>query len=643
MDVVATAGHVDHGKSALLRALTTMEPDRWDEERRRGLTIDLGFVWTDLPLHPTPAAGPITAGDPASDPSDEALTVAFVDVPGHDSFLPNMLSGVGVVEDVLFVVAADDGWSAQSQEHLEILSLLDRRCVAAVVTKAALAGPDRTAAVVDDVRRRLGPTSLGDAPVLAVDSLTGVGIDDLRTVLVDRLREPAAEDQDPPADATRLWIDRAFTIRGAGTVVTGMLGSGVLQVGQEIAITPTAHTGRIRGLQALEQPVDRAAAPMRVAVNLTGIEHGDIGRGDVLIDLGQRSRNTPSAALDVQLRALPSSGIGQRGAWHLHLGTAVREVQVLPLLDDLEPGTSGPVRLELATPLPVRAGDRFVIRDAGRHRTAGGGIVLDPAPARRQRGTEGRLAHALVLEDLAEATDPHARTHGLVDAHGGVRSRSQLMSIVGVEVVVADDDLTVIGDHLVRPDRLGPWVEAVVSHAVQAPADRALDPSDLYPVARTAGCPPALTSGLIDHLVGTGALRRIGGRIVHPDHAERYLAARDERRTRFVDTLRQAWLEPPDPTSIAAEIGVPSFEVQAMVDDGVVVACGPLLFVPDAIDAAIAELRDGPGRDGTAFSASAARQAWGTNRRCAMPLLDHLRAIGVTTFDGDQHVVTGTS
>jgi len=627
MHVVATAGHVDHGKSALLRALTTMEPDRWDEERRRGLTIDLGFVWTDLPIHPTPSADPT-----------EALTVAFVDVPGHDGFLPNMLCGVGVVEDVLFVVAADDGWSAQSQEHLEILSLLERRCVAAVVTKAGLAGAHRTAHVIDDVRHRLAPTSLGDAPVVAVDSLTGAGIDDLRNVLVDRLRDRATDDRDRATDATRLWIDRSFTIRGAGTVITGMLGSGTLRVGQEIAVIPAAQTGRIRGLQALEEPVDQASSPMRVAVNLTGIDHGDLSRGDVLIDRGQQECDPPRTALDVQLRALPSSRIGRRGAWHLHLGTAVTEVKVVPLLDDLDPGTSGPVRLELATPLPVRVGDRFVLRDAGRHRTAGGGVVLDPAPAPRQRGTERRLAHALVLEQLAEATDPHTRTRGLVDAHGGVRSRSQVAAMVGVEVAV--DDLTVIGDHLVRPDRVAPWIEAVVSHAAQAPPDRALDPSDLFPVARAAGCPASLRTGLINHLVGAGALQRVAGRIVHPDHAERYLAARDERRARFVDELRRAWLEPPDPTSIAAEIGVPSFEVQAMIDDGVAVACGPLLFVPDAIVAAIDDLRAGPGRDGAAFSASAARQAWGTNRRCAMPLLDHLRAIGVTTFDGDQHVVT---
>jgi selenocysteine-specific elongation factor len=619
MRVIATAGHVDHGKSALLRALTTMEPDRWDEERRRGLTIDLGFVWTDLA---------------------ESLTVAFVDVPGHDSFLPNMLCGVGVVDEVLFVVAADDGWSAQSQEHLEILSLLHRRCVAAVVTKAALAGPDRVAEVIEDVRHHLAPTSLGDAPVLAVDSLTGAGIDDLRTVLVDRLTQGAAEERSRAADATRLWIDRSFTIRGAGTVVTGMLSEGSVQVGQEIEIAPGARTGRIRSLQALERPVDQATAPMRVAINLTGIEHGDISRGDVLVSRGNRPREVPTSALDAQLQALPSTGIGRRGAWHLHLGTAVSEVRVLPLLEDLEPGTSGPVRLELARPFPVRAGDRFVVRDAGRHRTAGGGVVLDPAPAGRQRGTERRLAHALVLEELTQATDPIARTRGLVDAHGGVRERSQVTAIVGTQV--ADDELLVIGDHLVRSDRSRPWRDAVAARALQAPTDRALDPSDLIPAARAVGCPPSLAPALIDHLVDTGALHRVGGRIVHPDHAQRYLTARDERRDRFLEELRQAWLEPPDPTAVAQELQVPSFEVQSMVDDGVVVACGPLLFVPEAIAAAADVLRAGPGRDGATFSASEARQAWATNRRCAMPLLDHLRAIGVTTFDGDQHQVTHT-
>ncbi len=214
MQVIATAGHVDHGKSALLRALTAMEPDRWVEEQQRGLTIDLGFVWTDV-------------ADGAD--GENPLTVAFVDVPGHDDFLPNMLCGVGVVDQILFVVAADDGWSAQSQEHLEILDLLGRWCVAAVVTKADLAGPDRAAEVAQDVRQRLAETSLDGAPVVTVDALHQQGTEHLRGVIADRLRDRARGAPAPPA-ATRLWIDRVFTVTGAGTVVTGMLESGRLSV-----------------------------------------------------------------------------------------------------------------------------------------------------------------------------------------------------------------------------------------------------------------------------------------------------------------------------------------------------------------------------------------------------------------------------
>jgi selenocysteine-specific elongation factor len=651
MQVVATAGHVDHGKSALLRALTGQEPDRWEEERRRGLTIDLGYVWTDF-----------------AQPDGDPLTVAFVDVPGHDSFLPNMLCGVGVVERVLFVVAADDGWSAQSEEHLEILDLLDRRAVAAVVTKADLAGPERTAEVVADVTRRLAATSLGGAPVLAVDSLTGTGLDHLRATLVEQMREPSNEQMREPSNeqmrepsneqvrepsneqmrgadhqGTRLWIDRGFTVKGAGTVVTGMLASGRLELGQDVEVAPQGLTGRVRGLQCLERAVDSAGPGSRVAVNLGGIGRDALGRGSVLLAArAPGSATRVSSAVDVHLRALAHTPIGQRGAWHLHVGTAATTVRILPLLGDLEPGATAPVRLELTDPLPLRAGDRFVLREAGRRRTAGGGIVLDPLPGPRRRGTEQRLEHALVLEQLSEAGGPADRLAALVDAHGGVRDLDALQTILGTSAAALAErsGLVVLAGRVVRQELVEHWRDHLLAAAEQAPGEHAVEMARLTAAAAAAGCPPGLAAALVERAVRDDQLLSHGGRFVHPVHHGVYLDARAARRAGVLAGLSASPLEPPDPSAAASEAGIPSFELQELIDEGTVVSCGPLLFTATAVVAAAEQLRQGPGRGGAPFTASEARQAWHTTRRCAVPLLDHLRASGVTTFDGTHHRLT---
>jgi selenocysteine-specific elongation factor len=253
---------------------------------------------------------------------------------------------------------------------------------------------------------------------------------------------------------------------------------------------------------------------------------------------------------------------------------------------------------------------------------------------------------------LAATGDPVERARALVDAHGGIRAVEDVAAIVGEHArttahqSAGSSHLEQIGDVLVRADRLEPWVAAILASAAGARDEHAVESSRLTGAATAAECPPALAPAVVEHLVRAGALRRFGGRILHPDHEAAYLSARDERRRSFLDRLGADPLEPPDPAQLAVEVGIPSFEVQHLVDDDAVVACGSLLFLPQAITTAADRLREGPGRDGAAFTASEARQAWDTNRRCAVPLLDHLRATGVTTFDGDHHRIrsghTGT-
>ena len=298
MHVVATAGHVDHGKSTLVRALTGMEPDRFAEERRRGMTIDLGYAWTSL------------AGE----------SLAFVDVPGHERFIANMLAGLGPAPAVLFVVAADEGWRRQSAEHLAAVNALGLEHGLLVVTRSDLADPADAAA---EARTRIAESSLGDVPVVAVSATTGQGLPELRVALrrlVDGLPPPRQDGR------VRLWVDRSFTIRGAGTVVTGTLGSGMLAVGDQLQLGD--RMVRVRGLQSLGEDQERVGAVARVAVNLRDVEVDQIGRGDALLT-PDTWRTT--ASLDVSCSGYAGDLSDLPAELVVHLGTAAVPVRVRPL------------------------------------------------------------------------------------------------------------------------------------------------------------------------------------------------------------------------------------------------------------------------------------------------------------------------
>lgn len=619
MKVVATAGHVDHGKSALLRAITGMEPDRWEEERRRGLTIDLGYVWTEL----------------ACPETTETVTVAFVDVPGHSGYLANMLAGVGVVQHALLVVAGDDGWAAQSQEHLEILEILDIEVIAVAVTKADLVDDGRIEEVSVDVRTRLASAGRGAPEVVPVAALAGTGIDRLRSLLAQRLgsSHPAVRSMDLPA---RLRIDRAFRVRGSGSVVTGMLQAGALAVGQDVVVLPAGSVGHVRGLQQLGVAVDRAEQGARVAVDLGRVPHEQLERGVVLVGQGSHPIGRATTLLDVELKTLDRIAVGRTGAWHIHLGTSFSAAHVQPIFGDVEPGATGVVRLELEQPIPTWFGDRFVLRDSGRDWTVGGGTVLDPHPLELPRGTDERFALALTLEELARASVHDERVAALVDAHAGVRAVRDVEDALGRGIGPVEG-IDRVADMLVRRDRLTGWVDAILAAAVASSSDHAVDAARLAHAAVAAGCTAPLARAVVGIAVERGTLVNFGGRFVHQDHAERYRGMRSERQAALIGALDAVPLEPPDPAGPLAAASIPSFEVQELLDDGRVVICGPLYFTGTAIDDAVQRLLDGPGASGAAFSASDARQAWETTRRCAVPLLEHLQSTGRTVFDGTEH------
>jgi selenocysteine-specific elongation factor len=356
MRIIATAGHVDHGKSSLVRALTGTDPDRWVEERERGLTIDLGFAHFATP-----------GGN----------TVSFIDVPGHTRFISNMLAGVGGVSACLLVIDAHEGWKPQTEEHLRILDLLGISGGVVALTKSDLCTSDEIRATTEAVRTHLRGTRLADASIVPVSSITRHGLDDL----VDRVDEllstaPGALDRGRP----RLFVDRVFAAKGSGTVVTGTLTDGVLHVGERVISRPEGIEARVRSMQSHGHAVESVPPGSRVALNLSGVEHHALRRGSVIVAPEQWHL---SSQFDASLTTVPilDHAVTSRGAWSLHIGSDELSVRIRLIGGSrIEAGSSGLVRVRLPYAMPLLPGDRYILRESGRRETVGGGEVLDIDP-----------------------------------------------------------------------------------------------------------------------------------------------------------------------------------------------------------------------------------------------------------------------
>ena len=587
MHVVATAGHVDHGKSTLVRALTGMEPDRFAEERRRGMTIDLGYAWTTL------------GDDGAGDDGSGEDTLAFVDVPGHERFIATMLAGLGPAPAVLFVVAADEGWRRQSSEHLAAVDALGLEHGLLVVTRSDLADPD---AAVAQARERIARSSLGRVPAVAVSGTTGQGLPELRRALGELVRRLPA----PVTDArVRLWVDRSFTIRGAGTVVTGTLGRGRLALGDQLQLG--GRLVRVRGLQTLGQDRDQVPAVARVAVNLRGVEVDEVGRGDVLLTA---DRWPSTDLLDVRCRLAPDELSELPAELVLHLGTAAVPVRVRPLGGDV-------ARLTLRTPLPVETGDRLVLRDPGRHAVAAGSVVLDAdPPALRRRGAAA--ARADTLEQLAEA-DPATALADQARRRGAVR-RSELEAL---GVPTADTSaVTVVGDWLLDPDTWSGWQRSLQAAVEERTRSTPLDPRLPAEAARRlVGVPDR---ELLVALARAAGLSYADGRVAMAT-ADAGLGAAEVGLGQLEQHLGGRPFAAPEKPDLD-RWGLGPRELAAAERLGRLVRLGDVVLLPTGPAQAMRVLAALP----QPFTTSQARQALDTPRRVAIPLLEHLDRRGWT-------------
>ncbi len=594
MHVLATAGHVDHGKSTLVRALTGIEPDRWEAERRRGLTIDLGYAWTTLP---------------------DGRTVAFVDVPGHRRFIGNMLAGVGPVPGVVFVVAADSGWSAQSSEHLRAVEAfgIDRGLL--VVTRADLADP--TPALLE-AQERLAATGLAGCEAVAVSAVTGTGLQELRAGL-ERLCAtlPAPEG----SSRVRLWVDRSFTISGAGTVVTGTLGAGSIAVGDELEIE--GRRVRVRGLQSLGQPVSRVEGVARVAVNLRGIAADDIHRGQALTTPGAWR---PTTLLDARFVADPDTRPELPSRLTLHIGTAAPIVHTRPLGD-------GAVRIALPTPLPLVAGDRAILRDPGDADGEGiaGVLVLDAdPPTLRRRGDAARRGAELgERADAAPVLATEVRSRGAMRVEHaldlGIDPTTLPSELEGAPYADGLPETTVLrfGEWLVAATQWASWAQALREVVEARQQAEPLDPSVPFEAARAACDLP--DRRLVAPLARSAGLAVTQGR-VHDPSARPDLGAAEAGLRRIEARLLSEPFAAPEADELTAA-GLGARQLAAAVGTGRLLKVGDGIYLQPTAPAKAMRILAGLCQP---FTTSEARQALGTSRRVAIPLLEHLDGRGWT-------------
>ncbi|MFD1795938.1 selenocysteine-specific translation elongation factor [Paracoccus aurantiacus] len=618
--IVGTAGHIDHGKTALVRALTGVDTDRLAEEKARGITIDLGFAYADL--------------------GDGSVT-GFVDVPGHERLVHTMVAGAGGIDLALIVIAADDGIMPQTQEHLAILSLLGVSRAIVAISKADLADTESIAALRKDIAAALATTPLARAPILPVSVVSGQGIEALRDMLAVAAAETTARDA---SGEVRLIVDRSFTLEGAGTVVTGILRSGAVAAGDQLVVSPSGMPVRVRGLRAQNRRIERAEAGARVALNLAGAAKDQIRRGDMVVSPGLHA---PTDRIDVALRWIDPKPLRSGLRARLHLGAAEVEARLVPLGAALTDGREL-VQMVLERPLAARIGDTFILRDGSASRTLGGGRLLDLRPPARRRATPERHA-ALRAADIDDPTSALsallAVTPNYVELDVFLRDRAVPSS--SADAVSAD--ASVIGPAGGRVAILPRTLDALntaMQQTLLAHHDSNPDLQGIGHEALRLSLTPRLPKPVFDAVlrdaITAGRLVAEAGFVRLPAHAPKMSAADEGVYARIAPLLAaEQRFRPPRVRDIAGALDLPEPEIRRLMKlsarlGRVDQIAHDHFFLREttAEMAAIIRRLSAQADDGW-FTAPAFRDEVQSGRKVAIEVLDFFDRLGLTTRRGD--------
>ena len=567
MRIIATAGHVDHGKSSLVQALTGTDPDRWEEEKRRGLTIDLGFAFTQI----------------------AEQQIGFIDVPGHIRFLRNMLAGIGGIDACMFVVAANEGWRPQTEEHLRILDSLGITRGVIVLTKTDLVDAEALALKLDSVHRHVRSTFLEAAPVVQVSVHNSATLDTLRSTLGDLIASlpPVVNTHRP-----RIWVDRSFAAKGSGTVITGTLLGSSLSVGDELLLQPSNNAVKVRGIQSNGISLDKLEAGNRCALNITGVDHSAVSRGDVLMVDGQWLGTNK---FDASLKVLDSieHAVSKRGSYMLYIGS--REIKVvLHTLGStsIQSGETGFIRVSLPDMLPLAPGDRFILRESGRDETIGGGEVLDIQPILR-----------------SSKAKPNKEILRLIAERGWVQIE-QLHLLAGRNVDISEVEQSIDG-WVTTTNNMAEVSNEVVA-LITASKDLGVDVATLSAQQRLVL--PTLTNVTVRE--GRARSANANDVALHP----------------MVKQFADAGCMPSDPEQFDKAI------IRQLVQRGILVHCEELYFHSSAIDTAVSAARQLLDANPQGFTVAQFREHLGVSRKYALPLINHLDTTGFTRRRDDVRI-----
>jgi selenocysteine-specific elongation factor len=626
--VAGTAGHIDHGKTALVKALTGIDTDRLPEEKARGITIDLGFAYLEEP---------------------DGLTIEIVDVPGHERFVKNMLAGVGGIDLAILVIAADEGVMPQTREHLAICQLLRIKSGLVAITKADLAEKEWLELVVDDVRELLRTTFLAGCPIVPVSSKTGEGLVELRKALSALARQvvPKATDQ-----MARLPVDRVFTVKGFGTVVTGTLTAGSLAVDERVEVYPKKLQAKVRGLQVHGRPVESARAGQRTAVNLQGVERASVERGDVI---GLPGTLVPTVVMDATFELLQDAPrpLKSRDRVRVHVGTS--EVMARALLlegQELEPGSQGYVRFRLEAPLVALPGDRYVVRSYSPIITIGGGTVLDIGAPRFRRRTSDLVGHLKLLERGA----PHevVEEHLLLAGPSGLRAGDlvartpfgpERLKPLLEQLQKAGRIIAVDRDRFVharaQADLRGRILQVLDGFHAQNPLRSGISREELR--VRAAGIEERSFGQGLAGLEAEGAVKVERDKVRLASHEVRLSPEQRRVVERVEAEFRSAAAAPPSPEEALARAGVKGAEdhelFQFLIEDRRLVRVRESLFFHAEALREIEAKLVAYLREKKEIAPADAKDLLGVSRKYAIPLLEYFDGQRLTVRVGDRRVL----